>query len=92
MDENGNYIKEITENSKNAQFIPYKHAEPTVNGGISNSLRYKWLDLNFLFSYQSEDILMILGHKRQNMAVTIPMQTFRLIIVIAGKSQVIKPI
>lgn len=35
---------------------------------------------------------MILGHKRQNMAVTIPMQTFRLIIVIAGKSQVIKPI
>lgn len=41
-----------TENSKNAQFIPYKHAEPTVNGGISNSLRYKWLDLNFLFSYQ----------------------------------------
>ena len=52
LDENGNYIKEITENSKNAQFIPYKHAEPTVNGGISNSLRYKWLDLNFLFSYQ----------------------------------------
>ena len=37
LDENGNYIKEITENSKNAQFIPYKHAEPTVNGGISNS-------------------------------------------------------
>ena len=46
-----------------------KHAEPTVNGGISNSLRYKWLDLNFLFSINLEDILMIIGHKRQNMVV-----------------------
>lgn len=92
MDENGNYIKEITENSKNAQFIPYKHAEPTVNGGISNSLRYKWLDLNFLFSYQFGGYSYDTWAQRQNMAVTIPMQTFRLIIVIAGKSQVIKPI
>lgn len=52
LDENGNYIKEITESSSKAKEIPYKHAEPTVNGGITNSLRYKWFDLNFMFSYQ----------------------------------------
>ncbi|MEG1563517.1 MAG: TonB-dependent receptor [Bacteroides sp.] len=52
LDEQGNYVKELTESSKNAQFIPYKHAEATLNGGLSNSLKYKWFDLNFLFSYQ----------------------------------------
>ncbi len=51
-DENGNYIKEITENADNAQRIPYKHADPTITGGFSNSLRYKWFDLNFMFTYQ----------------------------------------
>ena len=29
-----------------------KHAEPTITGGLSNNLRYKWFDLNFMFSYQ----------------------------------------
>ena len=29
-----------------------KHAEPNVIGGLSNTLRYKWFDLNFMFSYQ----------------------------------------
>lgn len=52
LDENGNYIKQTTEDSKKAQYIPYKHAEPTLNGGLSNSFRYKWFDLNFLFSFQ----------------------------------------
>lgn len=52
LDENGNYKKEITENPELAQRIPFKHAEPSVTGGLSNSLRYKWFDLNFMISYQ----------------------------------------
>ena len=53
LDENGNYIKEITEDPTKAHTIALdKHAEPTVTGGLSNSLRYKWFDLNFMFSYQ----------------------------------------
>lgn len=51
-DENGKYIKEITENPDEANFIPMKHADPVVAGGLSNTLRYKWFDLNFMFSYQ----------------------------------------
>ncbi|MEG1333317.1 MAG: TonB-dependent receptor [Bacteroides sp.] len=51
-DKNGNYSKEITENPDKAQAIPMKHAEPTITGGLSNNLRYKWFDLNFMLSYQ----------------------------------------
>ena len=53
LDENGNYIKEITEKYSEANAIVLdKHAEPNVIGGLSNTLRYKWFDLNFMFSYQ----------------------------------------
>lgn len=53
IDENGNYKKEITEVIKDAHAIVLdKHAEPNVIGGLSNTLRYKWFDLNFMFSYQ----------------------------------------
>lgn len=53
VDENGNYIKNITENIDNAHAIVLdKHAEPNVIGGLSNTLRYKWFDFNFMFSYQ----------------------------------------
>ena len=35
VDENGNYIKEITENNKDAKAIPLKkHAEPNVTGDV----------------------------------------------------------
>ena len=51
-DENGNLIKEITENADEANRIATKHAEPNFTGGLVNSLRYKWFDLNFTFSYQ----------------------------------------
>lgn len=51
-DDNGNYVKEITENPTKAYRIPMKHAEPIVTGGLSNTLRYKWFDLNFMISYQ----------------------------------------
>ncbi|MEG1616258.1 MAG: TonB-dependent receptor [Bacteroidales bacterium] len=51
-DENGNYVKDITENPDEANYIPMKHADPDVAGGLSNTLRYKWFDLNFMFSYQ----------------------------------------
>jgi TonB-linked SusC/RagA family outer membrane protein len=52
LDENGNYIKEITEDPADANRIAMKHAEPTLTGGLTNNLRYKWFDLNFVFSYQ----------------------------------------
>ena len=52
-DEKGNYIKDITENDTEANAIMLdKHAEPTLTGGLSNTLRYRWFDLSFLFSYQ----------------------------------------
>lgn len=52
VDENGNYIKEKTFNPNEAHEIPMKHAEPNVTGGLVNTLRYKWFDLNFTISYQ----------------------------------------
>lgn len=52
-DENGNYIKEITEKPSEANYIPTKeHAEPAVVGGLTNTFRYRWFDLSFMFSYQ----------------------------------------
>ena len=49
----GTLSKEITEDPSKAQSIVTKeHAEPAVVGGLSNSFRYKWFDLNFLFSFQ----------------------------------------
>ena len=51
-DANGNYVKEVTENADEANRIATKHAEPNFTGGLVNSLRYKWFDLNFTFSYQ----------------------------------------
>lgn len=53
LDEKGNYIKEITEDNTEANAIMLdKHAEPKLTGGLSNTLRYRWFDLSFLFSYQ----------------------------------------
>lgn len=51
-DADGNYQKVITENPDEAMRIPMKHAEPNFTGGLSNTLRYKWFDLNFMISYQ----------------------------------------
>lgn len=52
-DANGNYIKDVTESPSKANAVVInKHAEPNIIGGLSNSLRYKWLDLNLMFSYQ----------------------------------------
>ena len=51
--DDGKYIKNITENPSEANYIATaQHAEPAVIGGLSNTLRYKWFDLNFMFSYQ----------------------------------------
>ena len=53
LDAEGHYVKEITEKYSEANAIVLdKHAEPTVIGGLTNSLRYRWFDLSFLFSYQ----------------------------------------
>lgn len=52
VDENGNYVKEITERSSEAHAIPFRHAEPTATGGLTNSFNYKWFDFSFMFSYQ----------------------------------------
>lgn len=48
----GKYIKEITENPGNAKYIPMKCADPKVSGGLSNNLRYRFIDLSFMLSYQ----------------------------------------
>ena len=52
VDEKGNYVKEITENSADAHAIPFRNAEPAVTGGLTNTFNYKWFDLSFMFSYQ----------------------------------------
>lgn len=53
LDENGNLSKEITEKSSDAKAIVLdKTADPSLIGGLANSFRYKWFDLNFLFSFQ----------------------------------------
>lgn len=51
-DGNGGYVKETTYNSADANYIPIKCADPKVSGGLSNALRYKWVDFNILFTYQ----------------------------------------
>lgn len=51
-DKDGNLEKIVTEDPSEANRIAMKHADPVVQGGLSNSLRYKWFDLNFMFSYQ----------------------------------------
>ena len=52
LDENGNYVKDKTFNPSEANAIPMKHAEPNVTGGLINTFRYKWFDLNFTISGQ----------------------------------------
>lgn len=52
LDENGNYVKEKTFDPSEANAIPMKHAEPNITGGLTNTLRYKWFDLNFTISGQ----------------------------------------
>ncbi|MEG2790963.1 MAG: TonB-dependent receptor [Odoribacter sp.] len=47
----GKYVKDITKDPAKANYIPMKCADPKVSGGLGNTLRYKWLDLNFMFSY-----------------------------------------
>lgn len=51
-DANGNLVKDITEDPAKANNIAYKHAEPSLIGGLSNTLSYKWFDLNFMLTYQ----------------------------------------
>jgi TonB-linked SusC/RagA family outer membrane protein len=53
QDADGHLVKDITENAAQAHAIALdKHAEPTVIGGLSNSLRYRWVDFSCLFSFQ----------------------------------------
>lgn len=48
----GKYIKDITEDPGKAKYIPMKCADPKVSGGLSNNLRYRFIDLSFMLSYQ----------------------------------------
>ncbi|MDR0572729.1 MAG: TonB-dependent receptor [Tannerella sp.] len=41
----------ITGNSDDANYIVYKSPDPKLSGGWLNTLRYKWFDLNFMFTY-----------------------------------------
>lgn len=52
-DADGNIIDHTaTEELETCDRIEYKHAEPTLTGGFINTLRYKWFDLSFNFSFQ----------------------------------------
>lgn len=88
VDENGNYIKDITEEINKAHAIVLdKHAEPNAIGGLSNTLRYKWFDLNFMFSYQLVVTLMTTGHRKPNMVVMTWKLISRPTIKIVGRSR-----
>ncbi len=50
MNEDGSLNKETTKNPAEAQRIAYKNFEPKLTGGLTNSLSYKWFDLNFMFT------------------------------------------
>ena len=50
-DSKSGYIKEITEDPNEANYIPMKSADPKVSGGLSNLFRYKWIDFSIMFSY-----------------------------------------
>lgn len=52
IDENGNLIKEATEELDKCNRIEYKKAEADLTGGFINTLRYKWFDLSFNLSFQ----------------------------------------
>lgn len=43
--------REITETASKANYILYKNAEPDLVGGWSNMFKYKFIDLNFTFTY-----------------------------------------
>lgn len=46
-DENGNLNKETTKDPRSAEKVILQCADPTITGGLSNSISYKWFDLNF---------------------------------------------
>lgn len=48
----GSLDKTVTEDPSEAYRIATKHADPVVQGGLSNTLSYKGFDLNFMLSYQ----------------------------------------
>ncbi|MEG0890326.1 MAG: TonB-dependent receptor [Bacteroidales bacterium] len=50
IDENGNYVKEITEKTSKANPIADKSPFPTVSMGLTNTFRYKFIDLGFTLS------------------------------------------
>ncbi|MDH6343219.1 TonB-linked SusC/RagA family outer membrane protein [Parabacteroides sp. PFB2-12] len=43
--------RSTTNDAGKANYILYKHADPTISGGWTNSLRYKWFDLSFLWTF-----------------------------------------
>lgn len=51
VDENGKLNKETTKDPRNAQKVILQNSDPTLTGGIGNSVQYKWFDLNFNFNF-----------------------------------------
>ena len=47
----GTLDRTLTTDGNAAQAIPYKSAEPTVSGGLTNQMRYKDFDLSFTLTY-----------------------------------------
>ncbi|MCD7923196.1 MAG: hypothetical protein LUI85_00235 [Bacteroides sp.] len=48
---NGKLNKETTKDPRNAQKVILQNSDPTLTGGIGNSVQYKWFDLNFNFNF-----------------------------------------
>lgn len=51
LNEDGTYDRSTTADASEAQAIPYKGYDPKVSGGLTNMLKYKWVDLSFTFTY-----------------------------------------
>ncbi|MDR1097605.1 MAG: TonB-dependent receptor [Tannerella sp.] len=41
----------MTEDAGEANYIIYRSPDPKLSGGWTNTVRYKWFDLNFMFTY-----------------------------------------
>lgn len=50
LDENGKYVKEVTSDVSDADPIPDKSPFPKVSMGLTNTFRYRFIDLSFTLS------------------------------------------
>lgn len=51
IDENGNFVKDKTKDLNTANAIPLSSPYPKLTGGLTNNLKYRFIDLGFTFTY-----------------------------------------